>query len=84
MDPVLMDRRLPRLPQQGEWVRWRNPLHAKALWLDETFGPGPFQVVGVVDHTQEDIPWGIIIQTEQGELEVNEVWLELTSSVTAV
>jgi hypothetical protein len=45
------------------------------LWWDETYGPGPFEVVGVVDHTPDDIPQGLLLKTRLGEREVNSVWL---------
>ena len=66
---------MPRLPRPGEWVQWRDPRHASTHWWDETFGPGPFEVVCVVDHTLDDAPHGIILKTNLGEREVNEVWL---------
>jgi hypothetical protein len=71
---------MPRLPQPGEWVRWRDPEPARSQWWDESYGPGPFEVVGVVDHTADDLPHGIVLKTRLGEREVNEVWLALVST----
>jgi len=71
---------MPKLPQPGEFVRWRNPRHAKSQWWDETYGPGPFEVVRVVDHSDEDLRHGIIVKTKLGERNVNEVWLALVGT----
>lgn len=83
MDTSWNGRRMPRLPEPGEWVRWRNPRHAHSQWWDESYGPGPFKVVRVVDHSAEDLPAGVLMETRLGVREVNEVWLALVSPANA-
>jgi hypothetical protein len=64
-------------PQSGEWVRWRDSRHARALklgWAD-ALGEGPFEVVSVVDRSDQDLPAGLILRTPLGDREISEVWL---------
>jgi hypothetical protein len=63
--------------QAGEWVRWRNPVDASQLGWEQSYGPGPFEVVAVVDRTAEGIPQGVIVQTQLGAREINALWLVL-------
>jgi CheY-like chemotaxis protein len=66
---------MPRLPHPGQRVCWRDSWHAHALrWL-YTYGPGPFEVVGVVDKSHHGLPNGLFIKTDLGRKEVSEVWL---------
>jgi hypothetical protein len=44
---------------------------------DEVFGPGPFAVVGVVDHSNHGLADSLILRTELGDQEISEVWLAL-------
>jgi hypothetical protein len=63
------------LPRPGQRVRWRDVRHARALgWLD-ALGPGPFEVVRVVDHADVGLPPGVVLKTQFGEREINTVWL---------
>lgn len=68
---------MPRLPRPGQRVRWRHPERLRWSGWPEVFGQGPFEVVGLVDHTAEEIPHGVVLKTSRGEREINEVWLEL-------
>jgi hypothetical protein len=44
-------------------------------------GLGPFEVVRVVDRSDDGIPPGAVLRTDRGEREINTVWLEsLTAS----
>jgi hypothetical protein len=63
------------LPLPDQRVRWRQPRHAHALGWADAYGPGPFEVVGVVDKSGLGIPAAVILKTESGEREVNTVWL---------
>jgi CheY-like chemotaxis protein len=60
-------------PRPGQQVRWRDAWHAHALGWLYSYGPGPFEVVGVVGHA--GLPAGLLIKTDLGVQEVNEVWL---------
>jgi hypothetical protein len=63
------------LPRPGEQVRWRHPRLAFALGRFSAYGPGPFQVVAVVDRGGRDAPLALLVQTELGEREIDAVWL---------
>jgi hypothetical protein len=66
---------MPELPRPGQKVRWRCTRHARAIgWLD-AYGPGPFEVVGLVDKSRQDIPAAVVVRTGLGEREINAVWL---------
>jgi hypothetical protein len=66
---------MPELPRPGQKVRWRDSRHARAIgWLD-AYGPGPFEVVGVVDKSSLGIPVAVVVKTDLGEREINVVWL---------
>lgn len=65
------------LPQPGDRVCWRDIRHAQCLGWDKSYGPGPFEVVRIVDHTAQEIPPGIVVNTRLGEREINSVWLVL-------
>ena len=43
----------------------------------DAYGPGPFEVVRVVDHNDRELPAGLILRTQVGEQEVSEIWLTL-------
>jgi hypothetical protein len=61
--------------QAGQWVSWRNPAEARHLGWEESFGPGPFQVVACIDRTADGIPNGVIVKTRLGEREINTLCL---------
>jgi hypothetical protein len=66
---------LPPLPRPGQQVRWRDPLHARACGWEALLGPGPFEVVRVVDKSQLGLAAGLVVRTGLGEREIPEVWL---------
>ena len=63
------------LPPQGRKVGWLDPRHARALGWEDAYGPGPFEVVRVVDKSPLGIPPALIVKTRLGEKEINQVWL---------
>ena len=65
----------PPLPPPGHKVRWRDPRHARALYWEEAYGPGPFEVIGLVNERRPGPLRGILLKTKLGEREINEVWL---------
>jgi len=71
----VIDKARAALPRPGQQVRWRQPEHAHALGWAATLGTGPFEVVGVVDKSEQGIPPAVIIKTQLGEREINSVWL---------
>jgi hypothetical protein len=52
------------LPQPGQQVRWRHPRLAFAFHWFDLYGPGPFEVVDVLDL---DGVRFLVIRTESGE-----------------
>jgi hypothetical protein len=66
---------MPRTPQPGQKVQWRDLRHAQALGWADALGLGPFEVVQVVDKSHQGLPRGVILQTRLGPREINEVWL---------
>jgi hypothetical protein len=65
----------PPLPWPGEQVRWRHPRLAFALGRFSAYGPGPFEVVAVVDRGGWDAPLALLVKTEFGEKEIDAAWL---------
>jgi hypothetical protein len=63
------------LPPPAHKVRWRDPRHARALGWEDAYGPGPFEVVRVVDQSPQGIPPAVVVKTRLGEKEINQVWL---------
>ena len=57
-------------------VRWRDPGTARARGWAAALGAGPFEAVGVVDQSAYGLGLGLVLDTEAGEHEVAEVWLE--------
>lgn len=53
-------------------VRWRHPRLASALGRFEAYGPGPFELITVVDGNSR-----VVVKTEFGEREIDAVWLDL-------
>ena len=68
---------MPELPRPGQRVRWFDPPHARACGWEAVFGPGPFEVVRVVDRSDQGLAAGLLLRTEVGEAEISEVWLAL-------
>jgi CheY-like chemotaxis protein len=68
---------MPRQPQPGQYVRWRDAWHAHAIGWLYLYGPGPFRVLGVVGDTPQELPAVLLLQTDLGPQQVCEVWLEL-------
>jgi hypothetical protein len=68
---------MPALPRPGQKVRWRNRPHARACGWEDFFGPGPYEVVGVVDRSDLGLAANVVVRTNIGEREVPEVWLAL-------
>jgi hypothetical protein len=75
MAPILQ--LMPELPRPGQKVRWRDPGCARASGLEKVFGPGPFEVVRMVDKSNQGLALGLVLRTKMGEWEVSEVWLAL-------
>ena len=77
MTTTSIPERLPELPRPGQKVRWRNPHHARVWGWEDVFGPGPFEVVRIVDKCDHGLGLDLILHTELGEREIPEVWLAL-------
>jgi hypothetical protein len=68
---------MPELPRPGQKVRWRNPQDARRSGWEAVFGPGPFEVFGLADRTDQGLVVGIVVRTGLGVREIPEVWLAL-------
>lgn len=68
---------MPALPCPGQKVCWRDLRHARALCWADILGPGPFEVVRILDKSEHGLAAGLVLRTQIGEREVSEVWLEL-------
>ncbi len=68
---------MPQLPRPGQKVRWRCPQDARRSGWEAVFGPGPFEVVGLVAGGDWELAASIVVRTEIGEREIPEVWLAL-------
>jgi hypothetical protein len=68
---------MSELPQPGQKVHWRDLRSARAWGWVEVFGPGPFEVVRLVDRGGRTTTTGLLLRTELGEREIDEVWLAL-------
>ena len=68
---------LPGLAWPGQQVCWRNPEQARAWGWEGAFGPGPFVVARIVDHSRHRLATGLVLRTALGEQEISEVWLAL-------
>jgi CheY-like chemotaxis protein len=75
---------MPHLPRPGQRVRWRDPFHAHAIGWLYALGPGPFEVVGVVDRSGQDLPAGLVLKTILGDRELSEVWMTLAEGKPCV
>src|SRR3954451_2909484 len=83
MGPALFPELVSELPRPGQQVRWRQPWHANAIGWADAYGPGPFEVVRVVDKAEQGLPAGGVLKTGLGEREINAVWLELSTASPA-
>ena len=54
---------MPGLARPGQKVRWRNPGEARACGWEALFGPGPFVVVRIVDHSAHGLATGLVLRT---------------------
>jgi hypothetical protein len=61
----------------GQRVWWRNYHRAETNGWVESFGPGPFEIVYVVDRSWQNLPDGLILKTKMGEREINAIWVSL-------
>jgi hypothetical protein len=68
---------MPELPRPGQKVCWRDPGSVQASGWEEVFGPGPFEVVRMVDKSDRGLAAGLILRTKMGEWEIPEVWLAI-------
>jgi hypothetical protein len=75
MTTITTLKRLPALPRSGQQVRWRSPRGARAWGWADLFGPGPFEVAGVVDNSACGLAAGLVLRTRIGDREIPEVWL---------
>jgi hypothetical protein len=63
------------LPRPGQKVRWRDPRRARAWGWGAAFGLGPFEVVGIINRSDQGLATGLVLRTRLGDQEVSEVWL---------
>jgi hypothetical protein len=63
------------LPRPGQKVCWRYPRDARRCGWEAVFGPGPFEVVGLVDSGDGVLAATIVLRTRAGERPISEVWL---------
>jgi hypothetical protein len=63
------------LPQPGEVVRWRHPRLAFALGWFNAFGPGPFEVVGILDSDDLGPPLSVLVKTPFGDEPIDARWV---------
>jgi hypothetical protein len=68
---------MPELPRPGQKVRWRNPEQARAWGWEDLFGPGPYEVVGLVGRNDRGLAANLVLRTRMGERAIPEVWLAL-------
>ncbi len=67
----------PELPRPGQKLSWRDPGRAWAWGWADLFGPGPFEVVRVVDKRDRGLAPDFILRTAIGEWEISGFWLAL-------
>jgi len=48
---------------------------ACALGRFETFGPGPFEVVGVIPSAETGLPVALVVRGAGGEVVIDAAWL---------
>jgi hypothetical protein len=69
-----------RPAQPGDWVRWYHPRLALARGWFTLFGPGPFEVVGVLPAPDRERPLAYLLRTASGERLVEAAWVGLPQS----
>ncbi len=67
----------PELPRPGQKVSWRDPGHAREWGWADLFGPGPFEVVRVVDKRDRGLAPDFTLRTAIGEWDISGFWLAL-------
>jgi hypothetical protein len=75
--------RMPERPRVSAKVRWRDPGNARAWGWVDLFGPGPFELVGVVDRSGHGLAASLVLRTGLGDREIPEVWLALADEPQA-
>jgi hypothetical protein len=65
------------LPRPGQKVRWRNRRRARAWGWEALFGPGPFEVMGIVGRSERGLAANLVLRTNLGAQVIPEVWLAL-------
>jgi hypothetical protein len=83
MTTTLALKLMPELPRPGQKVRWRSPQDARRSGWEAVFGPGPFEVFGLADRTDQGLVVGIVVRTGLGVREIPEVWLALAEEAVA-
>jgi hypothetical protein len=68
---------LRELPRPSRQARWWDPCRARAWGWEAVFGPGPFEVVRLVDRSDQGLGTGVVVRTGLGEREISAVWLAL-------
>ncbi len=68
---------MPELPRPGQKVRWRDSGNARRSGWVDLFGPGPFEVVRVVDKSDRGLAADLLVRTRLGGQVIPEVWLAL-------
>ena len=63
------------LPQPGQQVRWRHPRLALALGRFDAYGPGPFEVIGVIYRGEQGGTRLLVVSAESGVKEIDAAWL---------
>jgi hypothetical protein len=63
------------LPLPGQQVRWRHPRLALALGRFNAFGPGPFEVLEVIDRRDQGGALLLLVRSSAGVREIPAVWL---------
>jgi hypothetical protein len=66
--------RMPKLPQPGQSVCWRDPRRARARCWETIFGAGPFEVARTLDKSDKGSAAGLVVRTLMGEREISEIW----------
>jgi hypothetical protein len=74
---ALLPKPMPGLPRPAQKVCWRHPDQARAWGWEAVFGPGPFEVVGILDNSDLGLATGLVLRTDLGEWAIAEVWLAL-------
>jgi hypothetical protein len=68
---------MPELPRSGQKVRWLDPQDARRWGWEDLFGPGPFEVAGMLGRSARGLAANLVLRTNVGEQAIPEVWLAL-------